>query len=580
MSPSCPRLRDRYSRSRQRPWSLRWALASALVGLATAAAAQTPSPEALLDEAAALDLEESAESVDLYFQAAAQAAQALFGNSDGCPLDGRWQDIYCDALAGLINSGQRFGRLDPRGQLTVVDHGPRVIPVRHYGFAWRPVDFSRLVLAQGEENRNIGDHIDRVGLGLPLVAERLAACQEPFFRPWQPFAATAVLRPTGPDAYALELYNPLAIDVIPWGDATVPLAGDFTAPLAATVNETPRQYFRAFTAPSDTTVQPQLVMIEPYQRGKIPVVFIHGLYSDALTWADMINELRARPDLYARYQFWAFRYPTGGNLLGSAAALRAQLQQARSMFDPDHTDPAFDQMVLVGHSLGGLVALMQVTTSYDLLWRAAAVQPFDAVRAPPALRERLARDFFYEPSPMVSRVIFIGTPHRGSGMARRLAGKVGTVMVNFGSEEETAYRNLMEANPDVFKPEVAWRRPTTIQLLDPDSPFLEALAQMPIACRVRTNTILGDGGKNPFGEPSDGVVPVSSAQHGGESELVVTEEHERLHRHEETIAEVARILRQHAATAGCAGSPGVLSPPSLLAKASASSSAPSADRGR
>ena len=242
-----------------------------------------------------------------------------------------------------------------------------------------------------------------------------------------------------------------------------------------------------------------------------------------------------------------FRYPTGGEVLESAAVLRQRLRLARETFDPQHTDPALDAMVLVGHSLGGLVSEMQITSSYDLLWREMAVQPFDALRASPEVQERLARDFFFEPVPMVRRVIFIGTPHQGSGLTRRLVGRVGDAVVSFGSAEDDAYWQLMDQNRDVFKPTVQRRRPTTIDLLDPESPFLQALAEMPINCATDLHSIVGTGGHSLTGEPGDGVVPVASARHCGDSELFVPAKHEKLHRHPASIAEVARILRLHAA---------------------------------
>jgi hypothetical protein len=158
----------------------------------------------------------------------------------------------------------------------------------------------------------------------------------------------------------------------------------------------------------------------------------------------------------------------------------------------------------------------------------------------------LARGFFFEPVPMVKRVVFIGTPHQGSGLTRRLAGCVGSELVRFGSAEDEEYRQLIDQNRDVFKPSVQRHRPTTIDLLDPDSPSLQALAQTPINCAMHLHSIIGTGGIC-LSEPGDGVVPVTSARHCGDSELVVPAKHERLHRDPASIAEVARILRLHAA---------------------------------
>jgi pimeloyl-ACP methyl ester carboxylesterase len=510
-----------------------------------------------LAEAQRLDRLGDQRAVDLYFQAAIQASQDL-APCQAVAGGGSCATVYQQALCGLIDAGQRYGRLDPRRHLIVVEAGTCAVPVRYFGFAWRPDDFSRLVSVEGQTSRDIAHHYATPGLGLPLVGERIAACpQETFFRPWQPFAVTAVLRPAtdagDPAAsmphggHVLELYNPLVFDSVAWRGVPSPLARDLTAPLAAIVNEAPRQYLRGFTAPSDTSVQPQLVMTEPYQRGKIPVVFIHGLYSDPITWVDMANELRAQRDLYDQFQFWTFRYPTGADVLASAAALRRQLRLARDSFDCRHDDAAMDEMVLVGHSLGGLVSKMQVAVSYDLLWREVAWQPFDAVRASPELQSRLAQGFFFEPLPMVKRVVFIGTPHRGSGMTRRLAGRIGSALVRVSAEENAEFHQLLDDNPDVFKPFLRRQRPTSIALLDPDSPFLAALQQMPVNCQTRLHSIIGTGGNNLLGETGDGLVSISSAQHYGDSELFVPAKHEKLHRHPASICEVGRILRLHAA---------------------------------
>ncbi len=513
-----------------------------------------------LAQAQLFDRQGQAQAVDYFFLAAVQAADGLAPG----PYAASSELVYHQALSGLLDAGQRYGRLDPRGQLIVMHGGRRVIPIRYFGFAWQPRDFSHLAPANQSSN-DIAHHYANSGLGVPLIAARISArANEPFFAPWQPFAVTAVLRRAadGTDAaldspaspYVLDFYNPLVFDTVTWRGMRVPLAADLTAPIAAVVNEAPRQYLRGFTAPSDTSVQPKLTMLEPYQPGKIPVVLIHGLYSDPITWADMINDLRSQREIYDRFQFWAFRYPTGGDLMTSTVALRQTLLLIRQTYDPQHADPAMNSMVLVGHSLGGLVAKMQVTSSYDLLWREAAVQPFSALRAPPELQARLARGFFFQPVPMVKQVIFIGTPHRGSGMASRAAGRVGSLLVQYGGEEEAKYDELIEQNRDVFKPFLRRGRPTAISLLEPESPFLDGLAKLPVNCQTRLHSIIGTGGHSPL-EPGDGIVPVASARHYGDSELFVPARHEKLHRDPASIAEVSRILRQHAAAIPCQAEP-------------------------
>ena len=105
----------------------------------------------------------------------------------------------------------------------------------------------------------------------------------------------------------------------------------------------------------------------------------------------------------------------------------------------------------------------------------------------------------------------------------------------------------MDQNADLFKPFLQRQRPTTITMLDPDNPFLNALSQMPVSSQAHLHSIIGDSSINPLTEPGDGVVPISSARHYGKSELFVVARHEKLHQVPETIAEVARILRLNTA---------------------------------
>ncbi len=505
--------------------------------------------------------------VDLFYRAAMRAWSVMERTSCQAarnpePL-AAWQ-IYQESLARLLPAASRLGRLDPRARLTVNSLGGlRDIPITYYGFAWRPSDFCRLTPANEFLGRGLQRHYRAPGLGMSLVAIRLTRYEERFLRATQPFAVTAVLRPSGrasplgngsgimPQACeseaVLEFYNPHLFDSLPIGSCCVRLQRDLSAPYVYAAQEAPRNSLQGFLAPGETDIQPKLFMIEPYQRGKIPVVFIHGLLSDPATWLDAVNDLQACSDLYRRYQFWYYRYPTGGGVLESAAKLREQLLLARAELDPAAQDEAMARMVLIGHSMGGLVARLQVSYSYDILWRHAARQPLEAVRAPAEMRSRLERDFFFDPSPLVNRVVFVGTPHRGAAMAQRLVGRLASSLVRPFGSDEPMYRQLMNQNPGVFYDYLQESPPTSIDLLEPSNPLVQALARMPIGCGVRYHSIIGDGGVMLSGEPGDGVVAVSSARLSGvSSELIVPVRHRDLHRDAATASELRRILREHA----------------------------------
>ena len=118
-------------------------------------------------------------------------------------------------------------------------------------------------------------------------------------------------------------------------------------------------------------------MIRPYEPGKIPVVMVHGLISSPLAWIPMLNELLRDPAIQEKYQFMLYMYPTGVPMPIAAASLRDALSQAKMTFNPDGRDPAFDRMVLLGHSMGGLLSHFMTVSSGDQLWRLYSDRSFD-----------------------------------------------------------------------------------------------------------------------------------------------------------------------------------------------------------
>ncbi len=253
-------------------------------------------------------------------------------------------------------------------------------------------------------------------------------------------------------------------------------------------------------------------------------------------------------------QLWAYEYPTGEAFLRSAAMLREQLHDARQQLDPAWQDPALDQMVLIGHSMGGLISKLQVTYSGAALWDSIAQRPLETICTDAITRYELARMFFFAPHPQVKRVVFMGTPHRGSVWARRLVGRLASALVTEPAVQEARHRQLIADNPGVFSPELRRRIPTSLDLLETDSLLLQAMDTLPVSSGVFVHSIIGTGCRLLGSGPADGVVSVDSARHAGHSEKFVDARHQELHRHPAAVAEIVRILREHAVAGNGVGS--------------------------
>src|SRR5439155_81599 len=88
---------------------------------------------------------------------------------------------------------------------------------------------------------------------------------------------------------------------------------EFMDPLALGLSrERPERIgLRAMLNPEKFAEKARLTRLQPYDPGKIPVLFIHGLQSTPATWAPMVNALWADPAVRRNYQLWVFSYPSG-----------------------------------------------------------------------------------------------------------------------------------------------------------------------------------------------------------------------------------------------------------------------------
>jgi pimeloyl-ACP methyl ester carboxylesterase len=291
-----------------------------------------------------------------------------------------------------------------------------------------------------------------------------------------------------------------------------------------------------------------LSLLRPYQRGKTPVVLIHGLWASPWSWSRMIDNLDADAALHDRYQFWTFGYSTGDPLPHSAALLRRDLEEVRRKFDPDRSDAAFDRMVLIGHSMGGLLAKMMVQDSGTRLWRLISARSVEELAGEPNDRDLFRRALIFKPCPEVRRVVFIATPHRGSRVDRGGLEHLGSRLVRLPDPLRASYERLIARNgPDFFTERFRKGLPTSIDELEWQSPFLAGLGELGLAPTIKAHSIIADRRDPPRPGGSDGLVSYESAHLDGvASESLVSSSH-LCQDHSVVIREVRRILAEHAA---------------------------------
>jgi pimeloyl-ACP methyl ester carboxylesterase len=400
------------------------------------------------------------------------------------------------------------------------------------------------------------------GWGVPLVVHRAQppGARLPVSEHYHPedlwVAATASLHVEGSvrneswrrSGAALRLWYPYDVQRIAVGRYALRLAEDRTTPLA--VHDSRVNFEELATLgmlkPDSASARSGLVLLQPYQPGKIPVLMIHGLNASHSTWFQTLNHLRNDPKLASRYQFWLYHYPTGNPIPVSAAGLRRELRQMRQDLDPSHQDAAWDQMVVVGHSMGGLLTKALIQSSGPRAVEAVFTVPLDQIRCRPETRSLVEEILVFEPVREVKRAVFIATPHKGSRAANHLTGRIVASLIEPPSTIENALQEIQDLNgSEVIAPAVRHGKATGLGNLKFESPTLRLLEELPISSAVRFHSIIFEIGTISMRLPTDGVVARRSASLRGATSEVVVPGHHNSVAEPEVTQELKRILRAH-----------------------------------
>lgn len=415
-------------------------------------------------------------------------------------------------------------------------------------------DFAHCRLAAGVKLHGFDRVVAHGGLGVPVVLANSRVA-----RPFQPprgesLPATAVLEfpeaiPGKPAEANLRFYNPLAVSNLTVGRHPQPLAENFTAALESALSgaspEKKRPHGSVPSASGDEASQ--LYFLNRYDKTKVPVVFVYGMLSNQGAWKNSVNELFADPDLRRRYQPAVFVYPPKLSVPASAARLRKGLKRARDTFDPRHQDAGFGRMVLVGHSMGGLLARMQTMDSGTDFWNAFfTVSPKKFAGEVDAKTQRMMREaLFFQREPDVKLVVFISTPHRGSVLANSGILRAAMRLVLFLPETaRDRLKALVELPPAYIQPTLRPFHDFGVggtENLSTKHPFFIALARHPVG--VPFHSIIATRRTVDFRQGSDGVVPYWSAHlDGSASETTVPHPHACLEQ-PATVQAVMKILK-------------------------------------
>ena len=395
------------------------------------------------------------------------------------------------------------------------------------------------------------------GLGVPLICELHPARKKgmELYAKDQMLPATLVIHFAARDSRNMIQANLAFLDsrnqeMCKLGKSReIPLEMDFSTPVAYMAKK-PLPYggLQYMLKPAKSSQMQGLYKFEPFHEKRIPVLLVHGLMSNTRTWLQMLNTLQNDPDLRKYYQFWGFSYSSGNPIVYSAALLRKALREEREKLIREKKDTAmFDHMVIVGHSMGGLLAKTTIMDPGERLMKHLLNKINKKDLEKINCREKaFLRDLWqFESLPFVKRVIFIAVPHRGSTFARAWIGRLGSSLVELPGPFVEQARDIVRKIIPSREKNLRDILPTGIDNLDPDSRVLKALANIPFVEGIPFHSIIGNNKKEGVPGGTDGIVPYKSSHlNGAESELIVRHSHS-VQQNPLAIQEVRRILLEH-----------------------------------
>jgi len=347
------------------------------------------------------------------------------------------------------------------------------------------------------------------------------------------------------------------------------LAVDFTAPLAIAMagSNDIRIGLEGLFRPEESHDLAGIYLAEPFDPDRIPVLLIHGLGSSPIIWRNANAQLLAHPTICKNYQFWYVFYPSAMPIPQSAANVRNWIKDVHHRYDLSNKTRATQRMVVVGYSMGGVIARSLSKDVGDNVWNAFFRVPFDEMTdVSETTRNTMAAMLIWEPVPSLERGIYIATPHRGAVLAdsspARLIMRLIEIPFQVVQQQFDLFNELASSlRADLFdtpsqsssqnssqnsrRSEARNLRlfNNSISSLSPSFPLFGALNESPTKPDFAEHSIIGNRNDGNIFRSSDGVVAYwSSHLPEAESELIVHATHTNIFRLPPTIAELERIL--------------------------------------
>jgi pimeloyl-ACP methyl ester carboxylesterase len=523
--------------------------------------------EVAIGRAQLLEKSNPEKAMALYLHAADLAFQGFFLKECSNPVDSRcdsFKVFYDRSVRGILSyltSKKWDNNAIPRFESGL--GRTFTLSVSEKDHVEDPTEYASIEPASSIGLEGLTNRHRREGMGVSLVACRKRrdgdGLEEYLPRVGTCLPLTAVVR--FPDkgcqgaecAAVFELINSVTTETYTTPRGPLPLAADFTAPLAAVVDKTGMGgwdgLFDAIQGNEELLKNTGFYTLEPYDAGKIPLITVHGLFSNPLTWLDVHNELMGDPVIRKYFKVWHYLYPTNLPILENAKTFRNKLDELQSYLSTHQTNGSRSRgMVIIGHSMGGLLTRSAVVDSTPLM-EYFLEDPKRVSKLDKDAADAVLSYLDFKPKPYIDRVVFVAVPHRGSSIADNWVGKIGRWLLSLPKTVVQRTVRVAREARNILRPDLQTAfdagQASSISGLSEKSPALQGLSRTTVTPSIPFHSIIGDRGRGDTPDSSDGVVAYRSSHvDGAQSELIVPADH-TAHAHPQALLEIRRILRLH-----------------------------------